>query len=114
MKIYNSTQNNIISEDAKVADSFFSRSIGLLSRKTLSESESLIIKPCCSIHTFFMRFDIDVLFIGAKGKIIGLYENVNPWNVLPIHLTSKYVVELPAGCISNKNIQKGDEISLLP
>lgn len=114
MKIYNSTQNSIISENTKMADNFFSRSIGLLSRKTLPESESLVIKPCCSIHTFFMRFDIDVLFIGANGKIIELYENVKPWNVLPIHLNSKYVVELPTGCISDKNIQKGDEIILVP
>lgn len=112
MKIYNSTQNNIISKDAKVADNFFSRSIGLLSKKTLSESESLVIKPCCSIHTFFMRFDIDVLFVGINGKIIALYENVKPWRILPIHLTSKYVVELAAGSIVNKNISKDDIIKV--
>lgn len=112
MKIYNSTQNSIISESAKVADNFFSRSIGLLSKNSLSQSESLVIKPCCSIHTFFMRFDIDVLFVNKKNEILALYENVKPWCILPIHLNSKYVVELSAGSIANKNISKGDIITV--
>lgn len=110
MKVYNSTQNDLIADNVKVADNFFSRSIGLLSKKSLSEGEGLIIKPCCSIHTFFMKFNIDVLFINKKNKVIALYEKVNPWNVLPIHITSYYVIELPSGTISKKNIDKGSLI----
>lgn len=112
MNIYNSTQNNLIADNVKVADNFFSRSVGLLSRKALSEGEALIIKPCCSIHTFFMKFEIDVLFINSKGKIIALYGNVKPWRILPIHLTSSYVIELPAGQITMKNICLGDIIRI--
>lgn len=108
MKIYNSTQNSIISEDVNVADNFISRSVGLLSKKSLKEGESLIIKPCCSIHTFFMKFAIDILFVGKNGQIIAMYENVKPWGVLPIHFSSSYVIELPTGWIKNKSIQKGD------
>jgi uncharacterized protein len=110
MKIYNSTQNNLISDDAKMADNFFTRSVGLLSKKAVSEGEGLIIKPCCSIHTFFMRFEIDVLFVNKKNEIVALYENVKPWRILPIHLTSYYVIELPAGTIPKNNISKGDII----
>lgn len=113
MKIYNSTQNSIISEDVNVADNFISRSVGLLSKKSLNEGESLVIKPCCSIHTFFMRFEIDVLFIGKNGQIIAMYENVKPWRILPIHLSSKYVVEIKAGTISKKNISKSDIIKTI-
>lgn len=112
MKVYNSTQNKEISDNVKMADNFFTRSIGLLSKKSLSEGEGLIIKPCCSIHTFFMRFAIDVIFVNKKNEVIALYENVSPWRVLPIHPTSYYVIELPAHSISNKNINKGDLISL--
>ncbi len=108
VNIYNSTQNSIISDNAKVADNFVSRSIGLISKKFFAEGESLIIKPCCSIHTFFMRFAIDVLFVNRKNEIIALYENVKPWRVLPIHPTSVYVIELRAGTISKKNICKKD------
>jgi uncharacterized membrane protein (UPF0127 family) len=112
MKIYNSTQNNIIAEEVKVAENFFTRSVGLLSRKYISENEALIIKPCCSIHTFFMKFEIDVLFVGANGKVISLYENVKPWRILPIHLKSQYVIELCAGQIRAKSINKNDNIEI--
>lgn len=112
MNIYNSTQNKLITGDVKIAEDFFTRSIGLLSKKSLSQDEGLIIRPCCSIHTFFMRFPIDVLFINKKNEIIALYENVKPWRILPIHPTSNYVVELPAGQISVKNICLSDIISI--
>lgn len=112
MKIYNSTQNNLIADDVKVAQNFVTRSIGLLSKKSISESEALIIKPCCSIHTFFMKFAIDVLFVGANGQIVALHENVTPWRILPIHLKSKYVIELASGQIALKNICLGDIISI--
>lgn len=112
MKVYNSSKNSIILNNVKMAENFFTRSVGLLTKKSLSEGEGLIIKPCCSIHTFFMKFNIDVLLINKKNEVIALYENVAPWRVLPIHPTSKYVIELPAKSISDKNIEKGDLISL--
>lgn len=110
MNIYNSTQNNLIADNIKVAENFFTRSVGLLSRKSISESEALIIKPCCSVHTFFMKFAIDILFVSASGEVIALYENISPWRILPIHLNSKYVIELSAGSISRKRISNGDII----
>lgn len=112
MKLYNSTQKNLISDDVKVAQNFFTRTVGLLSKKFLPEGEALIIKPSCSVHTFFMRFEIDVLFTDRKGKIIALYENVKPFRILPIHLGSNCVVELASGTISAKSIKKGDLINI--
>lgn len=112
MKIYNSTQNNLISDDVKVANNFYTRSVGLLSRKSLSDNEALIIKPCCSVHTFFMRFAIDVLFVNKQNEIVAFYENIKPFRILPVHFNSYYVVELPAGQITARNIQKHDIITV--
>ena len=112
MKVYNSSKNNLIADDVKLADNFFSRSIGLLSKKSLSEGEGMVIKPCCSIHTFFMRFEIDVLFVNKQNEVIALYENVKPWRILPIHPTSHYVIELKASTILAKNITKHDLINI--
>ena len=112
MKIYNSSKNNLIADDVKLADNFFSRTIGLLSKKSLSEGEGLVIKPCCSIHTLFMRFEIDVLFVNKKNEIVALYENVKPWRILPIHPTSHYVIEVPAGTVAARNIMKHDIINI--
>lgn len=111
MKIYNSTQNNLIVDDVKMAKTFFTRSVGLLSKASISDDEGLIIKPCCSVHTFFMKFNIDVLFINKQNKIIALYKNVPKNKILPIHLNSNYVIELSAGSINSKNIQKGDMVN---
>lgn len=111
MKIYNSTQNKMVLEDAKVADNFISRTIGLLSKKALNKGEGLIIKSCNSIHTFFMKFAIDVLFVDKNNRVIALYENVKPWRVLPIHLSASYVIELEAGSICEKKIYKDDYLS---
>lgn len=112
MKIYNSSNNNLIADNVKLANSFITRTLGLIPKTTISEDEGLVIKPCCSVHTFFMRFGIDILFVNKRNEIIALYENVNPWRILPIHLTAFYVVELAAGTISTKNIEKGDIISI--
>jgi uncharacterized membrane protein (UPF0127 family) len=112
MKVYNSTQNNIISEDAKVAQNFVTRTIGLLLKKSFLKGEALIIKPCCSIHTFFMRFAIDVVFVNKKNEVVASYSNVVPWRVLPIHPSSWYVIELPVGSVEACNVCKGDLIAI--
>lgn len=111
MKVYNSSKNNLIIANVKVADNFVTRTFGLILKSSLSESEGLIIKPCCSIHTFFMRFAIDVIFVNKKNEVIALYENVRPWRILPIHPSSSYVIELPAGTITTKCIEKHDIIN---
>ncbi|MDD3436711.1 MAG: DUF192 domain-containing protein [Candidatus Gastranaerophilales bacterium] len=110
MKIYNSTQNTLIAKDAKTAENFFTRTLGLIFKKIILPEEGLIIKPCCSVHTFFMQFAIDVIFVDKNNEIIAIYENVLPNRVLPIHFNSFYVIELLAGQISEKNIHAGDII----
>lgn len=112
MNIYNSSKNNLIAREVIVAETFISRSLGLIPRKSMREDEALVIRPCCSIHTFFMKLEIDVLFVNSKNQIVALYENVKENRVLPVHLTSSYVIELAAGQISAKNIEKYDTINL--
>src|SRR5574344_1306230 len=112
MKIYKSTQNELIAEEVKVANNIVTRTIGLLSRKFLNINEGLIILPCHSIHTWFMRFNIDVIFVNKKNKAIATYKNVKPFRILPIHITSRYVIELTSGVIDKERIQKGDEIRI--
>ena len=112
MKLYNSTHNCLIADNLKIADNFISRTIGLISTREISQEEGLLIKPCCSIHTFFMKFDIDVLFVNRKHEIVAIYKYIKPWNVLPIHPTSQYVLELCGGVIEKHNISKGDVVEV--
>lgn len=112
MKVYNSTQNNLIADNVKMAQTFVNRALGLILKSSLKEGEGLVIKPCCSIHTFFMKFAIDVIFVNKKNEVIALYKNVKPWRILPIHLASRYVIELPSGTITAKNITEHDIINI--
>ncbi len=70
VKIINKTKNTILAEEAYIADTVFSRVKGLLGKQSLDEGSALIIKPCNSIHTFFMRFPIDVFFVDRNNKIV--------------------------------------------
>lgn len=79
------------------ADTPWARMKGLLGRKTLSPEEGLWIVPANSVHTCFMRFPIDVVFLDAKGVILKVISPMPPWRMtLPV-LGAKSVLELPAG-----------------
>ncbi len=112
MKIFNLTQNNIIAEDAGVADTFLSRMVGLLDRKHLSKEEALVITRCNSIHMFFMKFPIDAVFLNKTNKVVGLTEDIKPFQLSKIFFQASYVIELSSGTISEKNISLGDDVLL--
>ena len=114
MKIF-ATRNNakdLIISDCRIADNFVLRILGLLPLKTISNNEGLLLKPSNSIHTLFMKFPIDVIFVDKRNQIIEIYHEVKPFKILPIHLNSRYVIETAGGVCKMKNLQKGDIISL--
>lgn len=108
MKVVNKSKNTVIAEDIKMADTAISRLVGLLNRSSISPKEGLIITQCRSIHMFFMKFSIDVIFVDKNEKVIGLVRNIKPWQMSPYFLKAKYVVELFPGTIDNSKTEKGD------
>ena len=112
MKIFNATKMTMIAEEAAVAKTFFSRLIGLTNRKSLKAGEALVITPCRSIHMFFMRFAIDVLFISADNRIVGLVKEIKPFNVSPIFFRASYCIEAPCGTIDKSKTSPDDLIEL--
>ena len=60
------------------ASAFFERLIGLLGKKEIAANEALWLTRCCSIHTFFMKFPIDIIFLNRKGKVIALIPHLKP------------------------------------
>jgi hypothetical protein len=96
--------------DMKIADTPFLRIKGLMFKKEINEG--LLIKPCNSIHTFFMRKNIDVLYLDKHGKIIKIVHAMKPWKIGPLILKAKAVIELPENTIKKMNIQLHDKIYL--
>jgi uncharacterized membrane protein (UPF0127 family) len=89
------------------------RNKGLLGRTHLAEHAALILAPCSSIHTFFMRFAIDVAFVDRGGTIIRLRSAVRPWRI-QIAVRAFAVVELAAGALARADTQAGDRLFLAP
>lgn len=110
MKAYNKRNSKIVCENIEIATSFFARLKGLMFREKLNKGEGLLINPCNSIHTFFMKFPIDVLFVNKEDEIIACIEKMKPSRISKIYGKAKYVVELSAGTIESKDIKVGDRI----
>jgi uncharacterized membrane protein (UPF0127 family) len=89
-----------------------SRRRGLLGRSHLDEGAALIIAPCNAIHTFFMRFPIDVLFAAKDGRVVGLRQGLAPWRVAA-SLRARAVVECPAGVIRASRTELGDLVEVV-
>ena len=104
---------HILFENATITTSFYDRFIGLMGKKKIEANEALCLRPCNSIHTLFMRFSIDVIFIDLSNKVIGLIENLKPWKLTKTVKTGVMVIEMPSGSIKDKNIKLNDTIFLL-
>lgn len=112
MRIINKTKNTVLAEETVVADTFFTRMKGLLGKKEFKKGQALILKPCNSIHTFFMRFPIDVLFINKDNRIIKAISSLNPFYFTYIYFNAAFAIELPAGTIESSLTQDGDTLLL--
>ncbi len=80
-ELFNLTKNKRLSSNVTVATSFFERSKGLLGKTGLQSDECLWIHHCKSIHTFFMKFSIDVLYVDEKLKVTCIHRNIKPWKL---------------------------------
>lgn len=80
-----------------VADNYFSRFLGLQFRRELPIGQGLILVPCPSIHTFFVRFPMDVAFLDRAGCVVDVRSALKPWRIAVPSLEAYAVLELPAG-----------------
>jgi uncharacterized protein len=99
----------IACERCTVADRMLSRMKGLLGRKDLATGEGILIRPAPSIHTFFMRFPIDVVFLSRQGEVLKIAEHVAPWRARSCR-HSYAVLELAAGEAGRCGLAVGERI----
>lgn len=112
VQVVNVSKGTMVAQQAGLAISLRQRIKGLLGRSSLSANEALVLRPCASIHTFFMRFPIDVLFLDKNMQVIRLIQNLPPYRLSPTVWGSQMVVELPTGKISQTDTQIGDKLEL--
>ena len=111
-RVINLTKNTVVAQNAGIADNLFSRMRGLLGRKSLNLQEGLILRPCNSIHTFFMQFPIDVVFLDRYDLAIKVYHSLPPWRMSGTFFRSALCLELPAGSLLQSRTQEGDRLQI--
>lgn len=111
MKIVNTRTGEIIAWDAMEAVGFFGRLKGLMGKNSMPAGSALVLKPCNSIHTFFMRFSTDILFLDRVGKVVRLIREMPPARVSPIVRGAAVVMELPGGSAVD-NVVLGDVLRM--
>jgi uncharacterized membrane protein (UPF0127 family) len=97
----------------ELANSGPKRNKGLLGRNHLAPGEGLWIVPCESVHTFFMQFPIDLIYLDREKRIRKLRSAVPPWR-MSVCLTAHSILELPAGTIRDSQTQRGDTLEFSP
>ncbi|MEJ8545779.1 DUF192 domain-containing protein [Brevibacillus borstelensis] len=112
MKITNATKSTMIAKRATCADTSVTRMRGLLGKRALPEGQALIIRPCRAVHTWFMRFPIDCLFVDRHGEIVHLIQELPPWRCTPFIKRADYVVELPPQTIRKTQTEIGDRLEI--
>jgi uncharacterized membrane protein (UPF0127 family) len=94
------------------AESLRARTVGLLGRRSLPRGSGLWLEPCSSVHTFFMSFEIDVVFLDVDGRVLRVFVRLAPWRIAVGGWSARSAVELPAGAAGA--IAAGDRLEITP
>lgn len=100
----------LLLDNLEVAESLVKRGTGLLGRKGLDVGQALWIKPCNNIHTFFMKFAIDCIFVDRNLEIKKIVKTVKPFRMVGPYWKAHSVIETKAGFAEEKNLQIGDQL----
>ena len=111
IRVRNLTRNTVLADHADVADTSAKRRTGLLKHTGLAAGEGLWIAPCEGVHSFFMKFTIDVLYLDRKHRVRKLRPNMAPWRI-SVCLPADSVLELPAGSIAATRTERGDQLEI--
>lgn len=108
--VENLTRGVTLVTAGRVADTFWARLRGLMGRRELKPGEGLLVVPCRAIHTHFMLFPIDVLYVNEAMEVIGIDERLPPWCFGALRRHARFVIELPAGTVNATGTRLGDRL----
>jgi len=106
--LYNVTKKTVVVNNLRIAGSFKERLTGLMFRKSIGSSEGLMLMGCNAIHTCFMRFSLDVVFMDMNYRVVYIKEKIKPWRQSGFIHKAHIALELPEGTVNKKNIAVGD------
>ena len=112
VRIENATRGTLIAERCRVASTLRDRTVGLLATPEVSPGEGLLIERAQSIHMFFMRYAIDVVFIDGAGRVTRTVSRLKPWRVIWWARGARDCAELRAGALEGTGTERGDQLRI--
>lgn len=106
--IINSTKNQVVTNTEEIANTILKRLKGLLGRSSLPDQTGMLIYPCNQIHSCFMKFPFDAVFLTRDNRVIYFMEDMKPGKISPLIPKAFSVLELPAGTIRKSGIEFND------
>ena len=110
MIAWNETRQVLLVANGRLARSMWERGRGLLGTRSLPPGDGLLIEKCSSIHSFWMRFAFDALFLDREGTVVHLIHEMKPHRMSRHVFASRAVLELPSGTIRASGSELGDAI----
>jgi uncharacterized membrane protein (UPF0127 family) len=103
VKVKNSGE--LVATNVQVANNPYTRVLGLMFKPNMNGMGGLLLNPCNSIHTFFMRFPIDVVFISKDDVVIKVIRSMAPWKMSWIYFKARKTLELPSGSLPTSIVE---------
>ena len=110
VRVHNLTRGTSVAERCRVATSLRDRAVGLLATRGLAAGDGLLIERTQSIHMFFMRFPIDVVFTDRGARVTRTVANLRPWRVVWWARGARDCIELPVGALAASGTTAGDQL----
>jgi len=111
--LVNDSNGNIIADSLEEANTFWKRFKGLMFTEKLAKGKALFFKPCKSIHTFFMKYPIDVIYLRKDLTIIAVDEGIAPFKIGKLNFGVDAVIEMPAGTLKQTQTQIGHKLTII-
>ena len=112
IQVANLTRGQTLVTAGRVADNSWTRLRGLIGSKRLATGEGLLIVPCSSVHTHFMSYPIDVIYVNRAQEVVGIDQRLRPWRFGRFYRHVRFVIELPAGTAAATGTQVGDQLQV--
>lgn len=113
VRVMNRSRGMELAREAWVADTRWTRLRGLLGRSPLRRGEGLILMPCRGVHTWGMRYPIDVVLVADGGRVTAVYPDLEPWRRTRFHRDARTALEVPRGTIEATNTRPGDWVRVV-
>ncbi len=111
---FNRTRTTYLATDLIIAGTHWTRFRGLMATDAsrFRKGQGLWISPSHGVHTFAMRFPIDVVYLDQRRIVIHVEEELKPWRLAAVRIEARSVLELPAGTISDSRTALGDQVDI--